>query len=135
MDPTSLATIATSAVALLSPYLEKAGEEFAKSAGSAAWNKAEKLYQAIKAKFAVKFAAREALDNLAKIPEDPDTQAAVCAELKKVMAVDEKFAKQLAGILKEAAEAGVDRVFNTTIYGDVAKLIQIGDVYGDVTIS
>ncbi len=49
MDP--IASLAASVVAVLSPYLAKAGEEFAKEAGKAAANKFGALYQFLKTSF------------------------------------------------------------------------------------
>jgi hypothetical protein len=48
MDP----AIATAAVALLAPYLARAGEAFAGKAGAAAWATAEQIYRAIRRKLA-----------------------------------------------------------------------------------
>lgn len=142
MDASTIATLASATVSLLAPYLKslgealvkKAGEEVGKETGSTAWNKARELFETIKAKFSTKPSAVEALDDLAKSPDDGDSQAAVRHQLKKVMSSDEDFAKELAHILKEAADAGADTVFHTTIYGEVKKLVQMGNVYGDVTI-
>jgi len=134
MDPTSLATIASGVVSLLSALLKKKSGESDKSVGGLALEKASELFRFIKTKFARQSTAREILDDLTRTPEDPDTQASVRAQLKKTMLADEEFAKQLADFLKEADEAGADAVFNTTIHGNVKKLVQIGNVYGDVTI-
>lgn len=142
MDASTITTLASAAVSLLAPYLKsmgealakKAGEEIGKEAGSTAWDKAKDLYEAIRAKFSAQPSAVEALDNLAVSPGDVDRQAAVRNQLKKIMTSDEHFAKELANILKEAADAGADTVFHTTIYGDIQKLVQMGNVYGDVTI-
>lgn len=142
MDPEAIAIIASSAVNLLVLYLRGAAEEFAKKAGeglgkvsaTAAWNKVKELYNAIRTRFAGKEAAIEALVDLKKTPDDPDTQAAVRAQLRKLMQVDDAFTKQLAILLKDAADVGVDSIFNTNIYGNVQKLTVMRDVYGDITI-
>lgn len=142
MDATAIATLASAAVSLLAPYVKQAGERLAKKVGEeigkgaeeVAWDKAKKLYESVKAKFSTKFSATEALDDLARSPDDGDVKASVRIQLKKIMSVDEDFSKELANILKEAASAGADNVFHTNIYGDVQKLVQMGNVYGDVTI-
>ena len=142
MDPGAIATIASSAVSLLAPYLRKAAEELPKKTSeglskvptTAAWNKVKELYNAIKTRFAGKEAAIEALDDLEKTPDDPDTQADVRAQLRKLMQADDAFAKQLAILLKDAADVGVDTIFKTNIYGNVQKLTVMRDVHGDVTI-
>jgi hypothetical protein len=135
MDPATLATIAGSAVALLSPYLKKTAQEIEQTVGSIAVKKVEELLSAIKAKFQKNASAQGSLNDLAKSPDDTENQAAVREYLKKMLSSDEDFANQLTNILKEAANAGADKVFNTTIYGDVQKLTQIGHVNGDVNIS
>jgi len=71
---------------------------------------------------------------LEKSPDDGDTQATVRFQLKDTMATDESFTLELANILKEASEAGVDTIFHTTILGDVQNLVQMGNVYGNVKI-
>jgi len=142
MDPEAIATIASSAVSLLAPYLreaakelaKKAGEELGKASTTAAWNKVKELYNTIRTGFVGREAAIEALDDLEKTPNDPDTQAAVRVQLRKLMQIDDAFAKQLAILLKDAADVGVDTVFKTNIYGNVQKLTVMRDVYGDVTI-
>jgi hypothetical protein len=142
MDPEAIAIIASSAVNLLVLYLRGAAEELAKKAGeglgkvsaTAAGNKVKELYNAVRTRFAGKEAAIEALEDLEKTPDDPDTQAAVRAQLRKLMQFDDAFTKQLAILLKDAADVGVDTIFNTNIYGNVQKLTVMRDVYGDITI-
>lgn len=142
MDATTIAMLASAAVSLLAPYLKQVGEglakqvgeEIGKGAGGVAWNRAKNLYETVRAKFSTKPSAAEALDDLAKSPDDEDVQASVRTQLKKIMSADEAFSKELANILKAAADAGADTVFHTNIYGDVQKLVQMGTVYGDVNI-
>jgi hypothetical protein len=142
MDATTIATIASAAVSLLAPYLQSVGEEVAKKAGAeigkaagkTVWEKAKQLFIAVRAKLSAKPSAAEALDALVKSPNDPDTQAAVLVQLKEAMASDQDFARKLTDILKDAAEAGADTVFSTTVFGEVQKLVQMGNVYGDVKI-
>jgi hypothetical protein len=142
MDANTIATIASAAVSLLVPYLKsfgeglakKAGEEIGTKSGETAWSKAKRLYETVKAKLSAKPDTARAINALEKSPDDGDTQAAVRFQLKDIMATDESFARELANILKEASEAGADTVFHTTILGDVQKLVQMGNVFGDVKI-
>lgn len=142
MDATAIATIASATVSLLAPYLKslgeqlakKAGEEIGAKAGETAWGKAKQLYETLKAKFASKPDTAKVISALEESPNDEDTQAAVRFHLKEMMASDESFAKELANLLKEASEAGADTIFQTTIMGNVQKLVQMGNVYGDVKI-
>lgn len=142
MEPTTISIITASAVSLLVSYLKKATEEFVGEVGKGlgkavttfAGSRVQEVYDAIKARFASKEPAKKALDNLVKAPEDLNYQAAVRIELTKLLQEDAIFARQLTDLLKEAAQANVDEVFNTQIYGDVQKLAQMGNVYGDVTL-
>jgi hypothetical protein len=142
MEATIISTIAVATVSLLVSYMKsigegfakKTGEELGKQAGGNAWHKAKQLYQVTKAKFSTKSETREVMDALEKSPSDDDTQAVMRFHLKGIMASDENFAKELAYLLKEASEAGADTVFQTTILGDVQKLVQMGNVYGNVNI-
>lgn len=140
MDATAIATIARATVSLLVPYLKSLGEELAKKtgeeigekAGETAWDKARQLYETVKAKFSSKPSSANVIKALEESPDDEETQAAVRFQLKEEMASDERFAKELANILKEASEAGADTIFQTTIMGNVQRLVQMGNVYGDV---
>jgi len=142
MDTIAIATIASATVSLLVPYLKSLGEELTKKAGGeigakvgeAAWIKAKQLYGTVKAKFASNPNTAKVISALEKSPDDEDTQAAVRFHLEAMMASDEGFAKELANLLKEASEAGADTIFQTTIMGNVQKLVQMGNVYGDVKI-
>lgn len=134
MDASTIASIASAAVSLLVPYLKGLGEELAKkaggkigeTAGETALSKVKQLHSSIKAKFAAKPAAAEALDDLTKSPDDSDLQATVRTQLKKILSSDEDFAKELADLLKEAVDACAETVFHTSIQGDVQNLVQIG---------
>src|SRR5439155_5189385 len=101
---------------------KKAGEE----TGSGAIIKTAQLYEAIRAKFSGKPVAEQALNHLEKTPDDADTQATLCSQLKKVLEADETFATQLAQLLKGAEDEGASAVFNTNITGDVQRLVNIG---------
>ena len=142
MDPTTIGAISSSAVSLLSPYLkkladkvfEKGGEDIGKAAGEVALKKAKALYNTIRNKFEGECNAEQTLAKLAKTPTNRKQQSEIKRLLTEAISSDEKFAGQLANLLKEAAEAGVDNVFNTNIHGDVQKFVQIGIVRGNVHI-
>ena len=138
MDAVIISSIAGAAVSLLASYLKNVGEGFAKKAGEktgeTAWAKTKQVYDTIKAKLVSTPEATKVITALEKSPDDQDTQAAVRFHLKNLMKLDEDFAKDLASLLKEASDSGVDTVFHTNIYGDVQKFVQIGNVSGDVNI-
>jgi hypothetical protein len=128
MDPV---TIASAAVAALSPYLAKAGEKIADAAGEAAWKTVGNLYDSLKHKVAGKPAAQGALEDLVKDPTDADTQAALRKELKKLLAEDGDMLRELSAMLDQTKASGVS--FNNHIAGNVGSITQIGNA-GDVHI-
>lgn len=128
MDPI---TIATAAVAGLSPYLAKAGEKFATAAGEAAFKKAGELYAFLKQRLVGKAGAATALEDLAQAPQDADNAAALRKELKKLLTEDADLLRALATQLGPAAQGNT--VFNNQIAGDVGSITQIGNA-GDVHI-
>ena len=140
MDTIVIATIASSTISLLVPYLKlvgegiakKAGEEIGGKAGGVAWSKAKQLHDTVKAKLSSKPDVAKVIEMLEKTPNDEDTQAAIRFHIKEAIGSDEKFGKELAAILKDATDAGADNVFQTNVAGNVQKLVQMGNVYGDV---
>lgn len=121
MDPI---TVATSVVAALSPYLLKAADKLAESAGEAALAKTAELYKAVKARFAGSPEAAQQLADLEKDPQDADNQGAVRKILKKAMSDDAAFLQQLAGLLEQAGTHNEVHFHNQI--GEVGTLTQIG---------
>lgn len=136
VDPIS--AIAGAALSLLASFLKKKAEQLSgkvvNAVKTAAGKKAEELHEVIKAKFGEKSTAKKALEDLTEVPDDPDRLVSVQEQLTESMRDDDTFASQIVEILEQAAEAGADQVFNTNIYGEVKKFVQMRDVYGDVTI-
>src|SRR4051794_3214467 len=95
MDPVSLAT---AAVAVLSPYLVKGGKETAKTA-------AKDLFTWLKGKLTGR--AAEALSDLEKAPAAEDNQADLRKQLVKVLEADPQLREELRRLLPEAPAAGV----------------------------
>jgi hypothetical protein len=124
MDPQILSVIATTAIGFLSSYLTKAGESAATKVG-------EDIYQRLKARFGNKPVPQNALVDLVHVPTDPDRQAALRVQLKKLLAEDVSFAAQLQDILKEAGKTQAGATIIQQVAGDNAK--QFGQVFGNVT--
>src|SRR4051794_28254964 len=102
MDPISLAA---AAVAVLSPYLAKAGEGAAKKLGEEAVDGAGKLLGWMRAKLGG--GAKEALEELATTPGDQDNQAVLRKQLAKALQADPALAAELQAMLpREATDAG-----------------------------
>lgn len=110
-----IALLTTNTWTVLQPYLPilatKAAEEIGKKVPEAVG----KIWNAIQKKFDTKAAAKEALEDLLKSPEDSDTQAAFRQQLKKVMAEDESFANDLAKLLEAAGDT-----YEASLTGDGA---------------
>ncbi|MBX3037420.1 MAG: hypothetical protein KF758_10980 [Anaerolineales bacterium] len=142
MDSAVIATIASTAVSLLVPYLKFIGkematglsQEFGSKAGEAAWDTTKRLYESVKARFSLQPDTKKILDAVEKDPDDDDLKATIRFHLKEIMKSDDAFTKEIASLLKTASENGADTVFNTNISGNVNKLVQMGNVYGDVKI-
>lgn len=129
MDPV---TLAATAVAALNPYLLKAAEKIAGNAGDAAWKAGSALFDSLKKRFAGQPAAAAALDDLAAAPLEADNQAALRKEIRKLLASDPGFARELSGLVEGVAKAGGISFVNH-VAGSVGSITQIGTA-GDVHI-
>jgi hypothetical protein len=120
MDVATLTALATSAVAALSPLLQKAlekgVEEISKCSAGAMFNKLkERLTHT---------GAKEALTDLTKQPADPDTQGALRIQLRKALEADPALVEMLKPLLAAAqGETNITQTANVT--GDHNKTIQI----------
>jgi hypothetical protein len=127
--------IAAAVVALLSrflPYLlkgqEQAVETFADRAGGefggAAFEHAKNLWGRLFPRVKERPQALEAAEEVAAAPDDPDAQAALRLQIRKLLEQDEALAGELKAMLEEAQRAGV----SVTASGE--RSVAIG---GDVT--
>jgi hypothetical protein len=124
-----ISTLAASVVAVLAPYLAKAGEEFAKEVGKAAVSKISTLYQAIKDRFQRHTAASESLADLETAPNDQDAQAALRQQLKKQLADDPAFADTLYQLIDQIGQDKQAAAFLTQVYGgEVGQILNIDKV-------
>jgi len=132
MDPASISILAANVVTVITPFLANAAEAIVPQA-------AEYLYQAIKARFAAKPAAAEALHDLETAPKDEDFQASVRAQLKKIMAEDPQFAEglsqryqKLEAQVNQQSVSASDR--SVAAGRDIRGPVFTGDVGGDISI-
>lgn len=114
MDPALLALTTQQ----LMPYLQQYGPLFAAKTVEAVAEKVPeavgKLWQGLKAKFDTKTAAKEALTDLLKTPDDADLQVAFRVQLKKLVEEDAAFGDHLQALLKDAqATAPVSQAYAT----------------------
>jgi len=133
-------TLATSAVALIVPYIAKAGEAIAEKAGQAVWDsfagKAKALYDGLKAKFAGDEDAASALKQLENKPDSEGRQAALKEVLEEKIQADPTFAEMLLQLVAELKQSGGDTITQILAIsgGKVGKVTQIGKAR-DVNIS
>jgi len=97
MDPVTLAGLA---IAALSPYIAKMGEEIATKVGDAAFDQAQRLYQAIHARFAKEPDGGKASRQLEEFKQDSDVANTVQTKLVRMLQDDPAFAQTLAQIVQ-----------------------------------
>jgi hypothetical protein len=101
MDPV---TLAAGAIALLGPYLAKAGAEFAGEAGKAAWGLAGRLLGRLRSAVRDKPPDRQALEEFA---EGNDGSAAPAqAMLQRVLQSDPELAAEIGQLLAQVKQLG-----------------------------
>jgi len=106
MDP---AVLATSAVALLVPYLTKAGsammERIGKDVAGAVSTRVESLYEAIKRRLGGNDYAGQSLKRLEEKPDEEERQAALKGVLKELLVEDAEFQTAVERMVAEAQGA------------------------------
>jgi hypothetical protein len=110
-----VALLTTSAWTLLQPYLPILATKAVEEIGTQVPKAVAQVWGAIRKKFDTKAIAKEALDDLQKKPQDPDTQASFRQQLKKAMAEDESFATDLSKLLEAAGDT-----YKASLTGDGA---------------
>ena len=118
MDPVSLAS---AAVAVLSPYLVKAGEGAAEKIGEESVEAGAKLFGWLRAKLGGR--GREALNDLASKPGSDDNQADLRKQLAKALESDPTLIAELRALLPADA-TGDTMVQNVSGAGAKAAQVQ-----------
>jgi len=133
MDPVSLATAITGFLAPLLPYLlkggEKAAEEVGKKFGGAVWDRAAALWARLRPRLEARPASQEAIQEVAKAPDDQAAQGALNLQVRKILAEDSELAQEVARWLEETRRTGV-RI--TVASGD--RSVAVGGVVAVSTI-
>ncbi len=125
MEPAAIAVLASTTVDFLKPFLMKVGETAVQTVG-------QKLFELLNERLKPETAAKEAMDDLQKTPNDDDIQAQMRVQLKKLLAEDTDLAAQIAEITKEANETEPGATIINQAAGKNA--IQFGQNYGQVKI-
>jgi hypothetical protein len=123
MDPVSAA-----AVAILAPYLAKAGEAFASKVGEAAFDGAKSLLKTIREKFARDDDdyAKQTLQRLEELPADAGRQQALESVLKEKADADSGFADELKQLVADTTKGQPVGNFLVEVYGgQVKNIVQV----------
>jgi hypothetical protein len=112
---------AAAAVALVAPYLAKAGEAAAEKVGEASAEAAGKLLGWMRTKLTGR--AREALDDLEKAPGSEDNQADLRKQLARAIEADPALAGELRALIPAEGMEGGAMVQNVGAAG--AKAVQV----------
>jgi hypothetical protein len=107
MDP---ATLATSVIAFLAPFLARTGKAAMDKIGSdvaeAASSQVKSLYETIKRRLAGDDYAAQSLKRLEEKPDQEERQAALKGVLKELLVADAEFQSAVARMVAEAQRAG-----------------------------
>jgi hypothetical protein len=144
MDMPAIDLFVSQTLPILQPYLPLIAAKAAEKIGSELPAAVGKLWQAIHQKFEGKEAAREAVADLLKDPQNADVQAAFRLQLKKALAEDAQFGANFQELLS-AAQAVAPQATVTgdgvIVQGDgnitagPGGVISFGDVEGGITPS
>src|SRR6185295_13832735 len=106
IDVKLLADTLTTFLAPAMPYLVSGGGELVQEAGKKLGEGAPEILKSLWAKLRPKVeekpAAAEAAQDVAKSPEDPDSQAALRVQLRKILEADSSLAAEIAKLLEAA---------------------------------
>jgi hypothetical protein len=120
LDIASLTTLASSAVMVLTPLLQKAAEKGAEELGKSS---AGVLFTKLKQRLS-HAGAKEALDDLAKQPGDTAAQGALNMQLRKALEADPDLAAFLTQWVAESeSKTGISQTAN--VQGNNNKTTQI----------
>lgn len=129
MDPKILADALTTFLAPAMPYLVSGGGELVKEAGETLAEKAPEwikgLWAKLRPKVEEKPAAAEAVQDVAKAPEDADAQAALRIQLRKILEADAPFAAEVAKLIEAA---GPKTSYQAELHGSGAIAQGTGNV-------
>lgn len=128
--------IVSSAVALLAPFLAKAGESAAQEAGKLGLGKVKEIYQAIVKKFSrdQDDYGQQTLKRLEEKPLEESRQRALVDVLREKAEADPGFEKALAELVEDTTQGQPVNQFVTQIFGNVGKNVTVGTVQGNLRL-
>lgn len=111
-----VSALVTTAWSVLQPYLPIFATAAAEEIGKKVPEAAGKVWDSLKKKFDTKEAAREALEDLLKKPDNEAFQTVFKVQLEKMLVNDPAFAQELAKLLPTATQES----YNATLIGNGA---------------
>ena len=131
LDPSTL-LVGTTAASLVAGFFAKSAEETGKNATDAAWQRASEVVHFVKERLGSH--QENKIEAVEKSPADEVAQNQLASAISNLAASDAQFRAGLSQKLVLAANSGVDSIFKTNIQGKVEKLVQIQNVYGNVSL-
>ena len=135
MDISLLVRILAPCLPFLMTVGNKAVEGASQKVGEDIWNKAKAIWAKLQPKVKAKEAAQEAAGDVAKNPEDEDSQAALRVQLKKILSADPELAAEIAQIFQsESSSSGGDNIqmsgksYDQSTFKQVGKIESKGDI-------
>jgi hypothetical protein len=111
---------------------ERVGDAITQRAGDEVFGFASRIWARLRGKVEEKEAAREAVADVARDPEDEDLVTVLRVQLKKLLTEDEELAAEVARIWAEASASGAT---GTTVTASGAGSVAIGRDVSGSTIS
>jgi hypothetical protein len=137
IDVALLSSALTTFLAPLLPYLVKGGEKAAEEVGGkvaeAGMDLAKRIWGKLRPAVESKPAAQEAVQDVAREPDQEDPRAALRLQLKKLLEQDPTLAQELASLLQGSPEGAVhiQAIGDRSVAGQsfVGSRIMTGDIH------
>jgi predicted NACHT family NTPase len=145
MDLTALTAFLAPALPFLVKGGEKLAEMSAEKIGGAAPELIKEVWERLRGAIDNKPAAKEAVHDLATLPDDADFQAALRVQLKKILQADHELAQQLAGLMQQSeqkkanqtqqqGDGAIAQAAKNAVAATTGAVGVGGNVGGDVTV-
>ena len=121
--------------AFLAPFLPVLLQLTAEGAASRDRDTAQAIWQKLQPQVAARPSAQEAADDVAHHPDDPDAQAALRLQLKKILEADSTLAGAIDQLMQQADGTSGTRITQTVTGNNNQTIGQVtgGQVFGNVT--
>jgi hypothetical protein len=136
MDITPLMQVLAPTLPWLLKLGDKAAEKAAEKIGEDTWGKAKAIWDKLNPKVQAKPSAKEALDDFIANPEDPDLQAVLRVQLKKLLENDRELAAAIDKILNAPSPLTNSTQIQQSVTGNQNQIIgQVSgsQIFGNIT--